>query len=352
MRPARLGMHRRDEPRDEVREVWVVSRTLHLNMGFVGNHGGRKVERRSPGSEHWQDVREDLADYQRSAAGGRDRCFGLEVGAAVEGDPHLAFGRHRHRPQVCLAGASSRCGREAGRAWHRPPSAARRRLLPLPRRSGSRTHRSSAAKFPRCRSASATRSNRSASSTSSARLRCAMSGDVSQAKESSSGLSYQSAFAEATNGSAPRAESRRSCVPVRLEVGQHGALDQLPQRIPVVEQRRGDERLAVNESEASSSRRTTWDGTRSGAASWTACSRCASGPSKPRRGSIRSSNSAANTGVRGVDRVEPPPGRCEVDHADVVEICREQTVGDQEREPLRRAPVKSAGRSPFSARSW
>ena len=99
-------MHRRDEPRDKVREVWVVSRTLHLNMGFVGNHGGRKVERWSPGREHWQDVREDLADYQRSAPGGRDRCFGLEVGAAVEGDPHLAFGRHRHRPQVCLAGAS------------------------------------------------------------------------------------------------------------------------------------------------------------------------------------------------------------------------------------------------------
>src|SRR5207247_3075990 len=38
--------------------------------------------------------------------------------------------------------------------------------------------------------------------------------------------------------------------PVRLEVGQHGALDQIPQRIPVVEQRRGDERLAVNESQA------------------------------------------------------------------------------------------------------
>ena len=37
---------------------------------------------------------------------------------------------------------------------------------------------------------------------------------------------------------------------MRLEVGQHGALDQIPQRIPVVEQRRGDERLAVNESEA------------------------------------------------------------------------------------------------------
>src|SRR5213594_4602580 len=84
-------MHRRDEPRDKVREVWVVSRTLHLNMGFVGNHGGRKVERWSPGREHWQDVREDLADYQRSAPGGRDRCFGLEVGAAVEGDPHLAL---------------------------------------------------------------------------------------------------------------------------------------------------------------------------------------------------------------------------------------------------------------------
>src|SRR5207247_9973758 len=102
----RLGMHRRDESRDKVREVWVVSRTLHLNMGFVGNHGGRKVERWSPGREHWQDVREDLADYERSAPGGRDRCFVLEVGAAVEGDPHLAFGRHRHRPQVCLAGAS------------------------------------------------------------------------------------------------------------------------------------------------------------------------------------------------------------------------------------------------------
>ena len=42
--------------------------------------------------------------------------------------------------------------------------------------------------------------------------------------------------------------------------------------------------------------------------------------------------------VRGVDRMEPPSRRCEVEHADVVQVCREQTVGDQERKPLRRAP--------------
>jgi hypothetical protein len=110
-----------------------------------------------------------------------------------------------------------------------------------------------------------------------------------------------------------------------------------PQRIPVVEQRRGDERLAVNESQAEqlaeddvgrdAKRRRFLD----------------------RLQPLRERSVEAEEGVdqilklgcehrvRGVDRVEPPPGRCEIDHADVVEICREQTVGDQEREPLRRA---------------
>ncbi len=221
-------------------------------MGFVGNHRGQEGRAlESPAVEHWQDVRERDWPITSEALPARPRSLlrargrrrgGRRSAPGLLPSPSPPAGLPRRR--------FSRCGREAGTAWHRPRSAGGKTTSPVAasiRISYPPVVRS---EVPRCRSASATRSNRSASSTSSARLRCATSCEVSHAKESSSGFSYQSAFAEATNESATRAESASSATRSVSRSVSTGALDQIPQRIPVVEQRRGDERLAVNESEA------------------------------------------------------------------------------------------------------